>query len=295
MAGNSAVLAQTTASLVNTAVNKKIADKNLEYQKEKDEYEKALQQKIFEREDSAYQRTVNDMRSAGLSPFMMNGTNGAGEAIAKDALHYDFNPQLDSIVSSAFNAMDMAETIRSKRIENDMNEQTAAYRKAETEANAIITRYNALSAREKKMYDSYFGLSDSMTNYERYAHILGRTFNVPLNDFYGSPKNTREGVEDFSKSLSDFSDYSSPHKLGSDDIKRLGSNLSGFLADMLGLASGSDSDLEELEADSKSFKKKAYSDNGLDVIRGQFPDKIPDLNYLERAKRHAAKRARKSR
>lgn len=73
-------------------VNREIAEKNLEYQKEWNaeqmkfqrenfDYQKALQERIFAREDSSYQRTVNDMRAAGLSPLTMNGTNGAGEAL----------------------------------------------------------------------------------------------------------------------------------------------------------------------------------------------------------------------
>lgn len=54
---------------------------NLDFQRENLDYQKALQQKIFEREDTAYQRTVNDMRLAGLNPVSMQGTNAAGEAI----------------------------------------------------------------------------------------------------------------------------------------------------------------------------------------------------------------------
>lgn len=74
-------------------VNQNIANQNLQFQRENLDYQKALQQKIFEREDTAYQRTVNDMRSAGLSPLAMNGTNGAGEAIQTEPLHNDFQHQ----------------------------------------------------------------------------------------------------------------------------------------------------------------------------------------------------------
>lgn len=66
-------------------VNKQIADQNLAFQQENLDYQKALQQQIFQREDSAYQRTAADMRAAGISPLMMNGTNGAGEAIQTEA------------------------------------------------------------------------------------------------------------------------------------------------------------------------------------------------------------------
>ena len=75
------------------ALNRDIANQNLAFQQAQQDYEKALQQQIFEREDSSYQRTVNDMRSAGLNPLTMNGTNGSGEAIALTPMNNSFQSQ----------------------------------------------------------------------------------------------------------------------------------------------------------------------------------------------------------
>lgn len=75
------------------AVNKEIAEKNLALQQERFDYDKALQQQIFEREDSAYQRTVNDMRAAGLSPLSMQNTDGAGEIISSTTPQDGFQAQ----------------------------------------------------------------------------------------------------------------------------------------------------------------------------------------------------------
>lgn len=75
------------------ATNLQIAQENLGYQRELQEYNKALQQQIFEREDTSYERTARDMRNAGLNPLAMQGTNGAGEAVAQAPLNNNFQAQ----------------------------------------------------------------------------------------------------------------------------------------------------------------------------------------------------------
>lgn len=62
-----------------------VAEENLQYQRDNLEYQKAIQQQIFQREDTQYQRTVNDMRQAGMSPLSMSSTDGAGQTISTTA------------------------------------------------------------------------------------------------------------------------------------------------------------------------------------------------------------------
>lgn len=83
-------------------VNYDIAMQNLQFEQENLDYQKALQQEIFNREDTAYQRTVEDMRQAGLNPLTMSGTNGAGEAIATQAPQNNFQMQ-DQGIATAIN------------------------------------------------------------------------------------------------------------------------------------------------------------------------------------------------
>ena len=83
------------------AINKQIADENLGYQRELQEYNRALQQQIFEREDTSYQRTAQDMLAAGLNPLNMNSTNGAGEIISQTPLHNDFQAQQSAPMQAA--------------------------------------------------------------------------------------------------------------------------------------------------------------------------------------------------
>lgn len=126
-------------------VNKKIADDNLAFQRENFEYQKALQQQIFEREDSAYQRTVSDMRQAGLSPLMMNGSNGAGEAIQTEAPQLNYQYQDKGSLSALSEIFNTASTVnqvaqRSKMIEAQINNLNAS-----TNAQSISNEFLPLS------------------------------------------------------------------------------------------------------------------------------------------------------
>lgn len=61
------------------AINKSIADANLENQREQQQYERDLQQQMFAREDNAIQRQVADSRAAGVSPLAnLSGAQSSG-------------------------------------------------------------------------------------------------------------------------------------------------------------------------------------------------------------------------
>lgn len=60
-----------------------------------------LQDSLFEREDTSYQRTVADMIKAGLSPSMLGNVNGSGAVVQSPAFNSDaFNDIDDSLNSS---------------------------------------------------------------------------------------------------------------------------------------------------------------------------------------------------
>lgn len=69
---------------------------NLDWQKQQyfdqKSYNEALQNKLFEREDTSYQRTKNDLVQAGYSPLAINGTNDAGTVVGNPAV-----PELPNI------------------------------------------------------------------------------------------------------------------------------------------------------------------------------------------------------
>ena len=74
-------------------MNWNVAQENLKYQNKLFEYNKALQQEQWNREDTSYQRTKADMLAAGLNPLSMQGTNGAGEVVSQTAPQNNFQAQ----------------------------------------------------------------------------------------------------------------------------------------------------------------------------------------------------------
>lgn len=55
---------------------------NRAWQEEARDYDRALQQTIFDREDTAYSRAAQDASSVGINPLSLSGGVNAGEAIA---------------------------------------------------------------------------------------------------------------------------------------------------------------------------------------------------------------------
>lgn len=95
------------------ATNKAIADQNFGLQKDWNEYQKALQKEIFEREDTAYQRTASDMLKAGLNPLSMQGTNGSGQIVSTAAPQNNFQAQMSNPMQQATFALDSMSTLMS--------------------------------------------------------------------------------------------------------------------------------------------------------------------------------------
>lgn len=93
------------SSFLNNKSQKERDERNLEFQKENQDYQRALQQQIFEREDTAHQREVSDLRAAGLNPLLSTGSGaGAGSVVPTEALHSDYATDYSGIAQGAIAA-----------------------------------------------------------------------------------------------------------------------------------------------------------------------------------------------
>lgn len=229
----------------NIASQEKMNTQNLDFQRENLDYQKALQQQIFQREDSAYQRTVSDMRAAGLSPLTMNGTNSSGELVPTQALNAGVAPQKQGLYNHQEEMMNkigaftqMAQSISSLNktaaeirninaqtdqvnFNNQFAYDTRQYSLARAEAEAIASRYDTLDKRQKFLYDQHFGLNSGMTKIERYSAIMSTMLGYSFHQSPGQPEDLRQYYEDFDKNLNTIDKYAKPKNMDSDDYKKV--------------------------------------------------------------------------
>lgn len=93
-----------------------------EFAEENRDYAKALQQQIFDREDTSYNRTINDMMNSGLSPLAMSQTNGSGSVVSMPSTP---NGQISYTPSNLAGLMRGAQEMMLAREENDRQQALA--------------------------------------------------------------------------------------------------------------------------------------------------------------------------
>lgn len=152
--------------------NKEIADQNLQFQQEQAEFNKWLQMSEWAREDNSYQRTIADMRKAGLSPLTMNGTNDSGELLATEANHNDYQAQAEGGIATLLGMVNGIQQIQANMLQNKktiaetnaLDEQTSfakesKFYKLKTLGLEVLNKgYESLSKDQRQKIANAYGL-----------------------------------------------------------------------------------------------------------------------------------------
>ena len=113
----------TVANLWSAGSNASAQDKNYQLNRENLDWMKATQEQQWNREDTSYQRTRNDMLQAGLNPLSMQGTDGAGEVVSLPQLEAP-QYQAPQVGQSLINAISgIEQTIEGKMTRDNLQTQ----------------------------------------------------------------------------------------------------------------------------------------------------------------------------
>lgn len=123
-------------------------EENLQFQREKLEYEKQLQQQIFEREDTAYQRSAQDAQAVGINPMAMTGLNGSGEAVPTtlqqsnvDYSQFGMAQNLPNLLSMASGVASAVNEYKTGNSQRDLLESQKTAQDLKNEEQAIRNKF----------------------------------------------------------------------------------------------------------------------------------------------------------
>lgn len=191
---------------------------NYNQQSKQFEYQKELNKLQMQREDTQYQRTVSDMRQAGLSPLAMQGLNSSTPLTSASAPQFDSAslPDIVGLMSNVQSARNQdslqQQEIYSRKLNNLFTSMDFENRLNESRANVISKIYDNLDKRTRAIYNARYGITDSMTREERFAQIIAHEHFPQFQE--GSGKDFRN-LEKNPDSFSEFENYGSPVSLKS--------------------------------------------------------------------------------
>lgn len=186
-------------ALWNMLQQQKTNEMNYGMFKENLDYQKALNEQIMQREDTSYQRTVADMRKAGLNPLTMSGLNGSGGNVAnvapysQEPLTNNYQPetfrpniQIQNLTQTALEAMN---EMQNYEIGEDYQRQQKAIADSaefkakedgltymnkvlETKMNTLTKRYLLEDLARNMIFNEQNGVFNGMTEIDRNTRFL---------------------------------------------------------------------------------------------------------------------------
>lgn len=192
----------------NQAQQNKVNEQNYADQKALLEYQKGIQERIFQREDTAVQRRVNDLIKAGLNPNLASNQGaGAGSVVSMDAPQQayaglQYNPNKASIGAGVgqflSNAVGISQTMTSAIASAQQIGITSDQRKWYKDNN-LPFGYNGLAADIAALTDSGSSLIQGIFGAEAADSII-----AAIDSFRDVAGNAAEGAKAIGDFASDF-------------------------------------------------------------------------------------------
>lgn len=180
-------------SAIQAGLGYEAAKKDLDIQNAQLRYSKRLQQQIFQREDTATYRKVQDLRRAGLSPVLAAGMGAGTGGVVPINTPKTPVPQIPA-VDAALSAVTMGQNIDRTAAENKLLKAQAE----KTNAEETLTNIKAAQA----AYDYKIGQESGVPSN---SSTFGKTFNdavgtalklrQDLIDWYNKRKNEPKPLE----------------------------------------------------------------------------------------------------